>query len=159
MEHRTAGGAEAGDPDRAARERRLRVMTAVGVAAFYMLACGLPAVELGGWSFAPLGDWHEVHHGWAAALLGWFTPYFLPWVANPLLFAGWVNLLCGNNRSAAALGGVAFVLGLSVWAFVVEPYTIVPPEKGLSGLSAGYYLWQASMLVLIFGAVSAVRLR
>lgn len=145
-------------PSNRSRTRWQAVTTALGaalVAGLFDAACVCPAVRVGGCGFSLLGDWQEVHTGLTAALFGWFSPFILPWLANPVLLAGGLMFLQGKHRRAATLGGVAFALGLTPWVFMVEPNEILPPATGLSGLFVGYYLWLSSMAALVIGSVVA----
>jgi hypothetical protein len=123
------------------------------VAALFAAACFCPAVRVGGYGVGLLGDWQEVHFGLTALLLGWLTSFLLPWLANPIHLAGWLALLHGDCRRAAALGAGAFVLGLTLHLELVAPAELIPPSTGLTALYAGYYLWLGSMVVLATGAV------
>jgi hypothetical protein len=102
-----------------------------------------------------LGNWQEDYLGLTALLFGWLTVFLLPWLANPVLLAGWLALLQGQCRRAAALGVVAFGIGLAARAVLVAPYDLIPPSQGITGLYAGYYLWLGSMAVLVLGAIVA----
>lgn len=74
-------------------------------------------------------------------LLGWTPQLALPWSANLFLAAG---LLCLPRRrygAAARLGLIAAALGLTT-AEVVAPRQLLP----------GYFVWQASSILLWLGA-------
>ena len=100
------------------------------VAGVYALACALPVLHGGD---GPLP-------GWACLLLCWRPPLSLPWSANLVLAAGLLCLGRGRYRPASWLGGAAALLGLTTWAFVDRHVGI------------GYYLWQASPILLAVGA-------
>jgi hypothetical protein len=134
--------------------RWFRVATVVGVAALFGAGCYCPAARVGGYG-ALLGDCQEDYRGLAALLFGWLTLFLAPWFANPVLLVGCVALLRGQCHCAAVLGLVALALGLTAWAVLIPPYDLMPPSEGITGLYAGYYLWLASMVALVIGAVVA----
>lgn len=103
-----------------------RVLILVILLGFYIPACAVPAV----------GD----YTGLAALLIGWFPLFCIPWSANLLLVVGSIFLLCGRFKTAAWLGSFAALMALTTWGF------------GFHHLLMGYYLWQASMVILAAGA-------
>jgi hypothetical protein len=73
-------------------------------------------------------------------LWGWLAPLcWAPWSANLLLGGGLLALACRNYRGAATLGWLAAGLGLTAWA--LDTHYLL-----------GYYLWQASPILLALGA-------
>jgi hypothetical protein len=106
---------------------RLVLLLVLGV---YALACALPAVK----------DGDGTLPGWACLVGCWRPPLCVPWSANLLLASGVLWLGCGRYRVASWLGGAAALLGLTTWAFVDQH------------VGMGYYLWQASLILLALGA-------
>ncbi len=129
-----------------------RVASAV-VAALFLAACLRPAVRVQGWTFQLFGDSEVDYRGAEAALYGWFSPFFLPWFANLFLLAGWLELIRGGGRWAAALGGMALALGASAWVFMVYPPCLLLRGVALTRLLTGYYLWQGSMIALVLSGL------
>ena len=125
-------------------------LVAVGVCLLYLLACCLPCVDCGpavessdpgfpdfeaGWNY-----------GWQILLLGWGGGNNgVPWSANVFLAFGMVCLWCNWLRATFWLGIVASALGLTTWW--VRRYDT---------LMIGYYVWQASSLLLAGGAAFAL---
>jgi hypothetical protein len=113
----------------------------------FLVACAVPAIHLGKMDHARAHD----EFGLKALLFGWI---FLvggnpAWLANPLLLAGMVCLACRRDVSAIVLGVAANLCALTTW-LLIDP-TFGP-------LLVGYYLWQASCLVLSVGAFRAWRM-
>jgi hypothetical protein len=96
----------------------------------YALGCALPVIH----------DRDGPLPGWACLLLCWRPPLCLPWSANLFLAAGLLCLGRGRYRMAAGLGTASALLGLTTWAFVNR------------NVGIGYYLWQASPILLAVGA-------
>jgi len=115
----------------------------------YVSACAQPAAYFDEGGHACTAIRMGTPTGIQALLMGWLPPYTVPWIANPLLAAGLISLLCRKWTAAAWLGGTAALLGLTSWAYV--GIGIVPE------LLSGYYVWQSSLLLFAVGAtVSAV---
>ncbi len=131
---------------------RSQVALLFSVAGLFLLACFCPAVQMAGEGFALKGPWNEVHIGLIALLFGWLSHLGIHWLANVLLMAGWWAVVLKAYQTATLLAGTAFVLTLATEVHLVESYKVIPPDRGLTGLYAGYYLWLASMLVLACGA-------
>jgi hypothetical protein len=115
----------------------------MGVLLLYVAACltpvariddGIPTSDLDFKDGSPIGL-VVLLFGWTGGNNG------LPWSANVVLALGMLFLLLGRLRLAAVAGAVASLLGLTTW-WVLR----------YSPLLVGYYLWQASLLLLAVGA-------
>lgn len=92
-------------------------------------------------------------NGFFCVLVGW-GDYPFGWLANPLLGTGIVLLCCGRSRAAFRCGMVAIV--------PVVQWSLDWRWHGQwRMISTGYYLWVASVVMLVAGAfaVQAMRLR
>ncbi len=127
----------------------------LGVLGLYLAACFLPCVDCGpvlpdssgdvaGSAFLGEGGSHvglEIHlFGWCGGNNG------VPWSANVFLCLGYCCFVFRRYRTAAVLGLIATVLGLTTW-WVRRYDTLV----------IGYYAWQASQVVLAIGALWVLR--
>ena len=119
--------------------RLSKLIPLAATALLFASACGQPAVYFDEGGHACTAVRLGSPTGLECLLLGWFPPFTLPWSANAMLLLGAVFLAAGKPRVAGGFGTAAVLLGLSSWMFV-----------GFSAqrLFAGYYLWQASHLVL-----------
>jgi hypothetical protein len=70
---------------------------------------------------------------------------YLPWLANPALWAGLWSLGRGRPRRAAAAGAVALPLSLAF--LLTEP----------TDLRAGYFAWVGSMALLLLAGLAVER--
>jgi hypothetical protein len=95
-------------------------------------SCLLPALQLPG---------GRTLHGLPLLLAGWRRPFSVAWSANLVLGLGLLCLTARRYRWAALLGAAAALLGLTT-------ATLAGPLRLLSG----YYLWQASLILLVLGA-------
>ena len=115
----------------------------IAVPLLYGIACAVPAAY-----FTPDVGGHNLHPGspigLSALLLGWLPPYTIAWSANIPFLVGCVLFLMGRYRPAAYAGWAASALGLTTWALVIN--------REIPYLLPGYYLWQASFVVLAVGA-------
>lgn len=100
------------------------------VAVLFVVACTLPSFQFG----------DDYRPGIFGLVCGCVTIF--PWLPNPLLFFGCRALLAGQNRYAFALGVVACFCALSI--FVVRDLW--------GSLSAGYYVWQADIVLFTVAA-------
>jgi hypothetical protein len=132
--------------------RSSKKMLAAIVIGLYAAACSSPAVYVEGFPSTTGPKENPARLGIVALLLGWSLglpgsnfsagfPSCVPWSANWFLFVGWGFLLANRFGTAAWLAAVATVLALATWATAVAHLLI------------GYYLWHASMLVLMIGAI------
>jgi hypothetical protein len=120
------------------KDYRLALLTGAVILALYLAACVTPAVQI---KLGPVP-------GFMVLLTGWNWPELIPWSANCFLVAGMFCLLSRKYVAAWNLGLLATVLGLTSWGFVW-------PMKEYQ-LSVGYFLWQASLIVLAWGARAAL---
>ena len=122
-----------------------QIMVVVATLLLYLPALACPAVYVdegghGCQSAVRLGTLPGI----AALLLGWLPPMTVPWAANPLLLVGGILLLCRQAKAATYVGLAAAGLGVTTWG--------CHWMLGWKGLEAGYYLWQASLVVFAAGA-------
>jgi hypothetical protein len=64
------------------------------------------------------------------------------WLAHPILWVGWLFLVCRRWRAATVAGCLALVLALNV------PLVFQPREGPWLAPGVGYYLWFGSMALL-----------
>jgi hypothetical protein len=100
------------------------------------------AVYAGSFLLPVLGESFRGYHAFMVALA--VFPLFLPlWLANPAFWVGLYCLLAGRRRGAGTAAGMAVALSLSeAWMF-------------WGSASLGYYLWQASLVLLAVAACCA----
>jgi len=82
-------------------------------------------------------------------LMGGFgiTWAVIPWSANAFLGLGMVELFRKHYRQALLLGILGNILGLTTWWFLWDYPLLI-----------GYYLWQASMVVLVVGVIRCLNM-
>lgn len=117
--------------------------TIITTIVLYAVACALPAVY-----FDEGGGGHNLHMGspigLAGLVLGWFPPYTVAWAANFPFIAGCILFLKGRYKGAMYAAGTAALLALTTWFLVFN--------REIPRLLPGYYLWQASFIVLTLNA-------
>lgn len=94
----------------------------------------------------------------AISFLGGGVLESIIWLANPLyIFA--LSLFRGSNRSSILVATAATVIALSFIGW----NDILVAENGrkaaIVGLSAGYWLWVSSLLILMIGSIGYLRKR
>jgi hypothetical protein len=115
-------------------------------ALLYVAACVAPAIDFGPQSGDPSGaSLHGVAKGFTALIGGWVSllGLHLAWLANPLLFFGWI--LLGVSKSPYAVTAGLLALALGAW------YLGFSTSYGRPLLGA--YLWVGSMVVFALGAL------
>jgi hypothetical protein len=115
----------------------------------YVLACLLPCIDCGPDFQTSDPGWPDLEKGWH-----WGLPLLLfghsggnngvPWSANVFFAAGLLCLRREWDRAALGLGLLATALGLTIWWIRRDDHLLV-----------GYYLWQASLMVLVVAAALA----
>ena len=126
--------------------RRLKWILFLWSMAFYLVACLLPAVRVGG----------ETYHGFVCLVYGFMT------FSQPLAFLTW----CANFVYFFLMVGIFFPRRLRWWFSVIPvllalPLAFIPDivfgrPAGTVTLTAGYVLWLASMFILL---VTYIRFR
>jgi hypothetical protein len=113
------------------------------VAALYGAACFTPAIYVDdGCATSDLDFRIGSPWGLEILLLGWGgRNNGIPWAANVFLLFGLAMFRARWFRTAFVLGIIASLLGLTTWWV-----------WGFRSLLVGYYLWQASLIVLAVGA-------
>ena len=102
----------------------------------------------------------ETHTPWSSAaafFFGWFGVFCckagISWLANLCLVSAWLNMK-GNPQRASIASFLAIIFALT---FLMAK-TIMVDEAGhmggITGLAPGYYLWIASMVVCLAGAIA-----
>jgi hypothetical protein len=94
----------------------------------------------------------------AISFLGGGALEWIIWLANPLyIFA--LSLFIGSNRSSILIATMATAIALSFLGW----HKILVAENGrmasIVGLSAGYWLWVSSLLILMIGSIGYFRKR
>ncbi|MEM0914194.1 MAG: hypothetical protein AAGK09_06235 [Planctomycetota bacterium] len=92
--------------------------------------------------------------GWAALAYGWVAMH-PAWLANPLWLAGLIVLLCKRYLAAAILATLGLLLALSSFSLVGGK--MWTGDLSITALSAGYYVWLASQVILAGGAFALWR--
>ncbi|MEM9790469.1 MAG: hypothetical protein AAF842_08675 [Planctomycetota bacterium] len=94
-------------------------------------------------------DGTHVAPGWAALVYGWMAVH-PAWLANPLWLAGLILLGCKRYLVAAIIATLGVLLALSTFSLVgAKMWT---GDLTVLAISAGYYAWLASQLILAGGA-------
>lgn len=115
------------------------------VVSLFVLACLLPCIACEPHCCGVLDFEGGSHLGLSILLLGWGGGNNgVPWSGNVFLVLGLACLWFRWFRTAAVMGGIAAVLGLTTWWV-----------RRFDTMMVGYYVWQASQLVLVGGAVWA----
>lgn len=85
--------------------------------------------------------------GWLGLFVGVFA-----WLANPLLFASWFLLAISKHRAAflVSLGAFLFAMSFLLHSEVIS--STKPTYSKIIGYGIGYWLWIASVLILVVGA-------
>jgi hypothetical protein len=114
----------------------------------YLAACFTPAINVDdGIPKSDLDFRDGSPIGLVILLFGWTGGNNgIPWSANVFLGLGWVALLARQHRAAFVLGTIASALGLTTWWV-----------WGYGRVLLGYYLWQASLMLLAAGGWAAWR--
>ena len=120
------------------------------VVLLYAVACVVPAVYF---------DFKTPNHGdnwgsgtgsptgFACLLFGWLDPkYVIAWAANIPFFGALVSLGFNRGRPAYLAAALASLMALSTAYCLSVDYSRANPHP-----LAGCFLWQAAMLVLLFG--------
>lgn len=109
-------------------------------AALYALSLLLPAIVVVQKPLLWGGPRDELMAGIQCLAIGWVTA---PWYANVALGIASIALACRRSGVAVAASLVALGLALSVFAYL---------GPDLRTVHAGYYVWLASMVVVLIGA-------
>jgi hypothetical protein len=123
----------------------LRALLSVGVWSLYAVALVTPAIQADEGGHACTAIRLGTLPGWETLLFGWVTPLCIPWSANLLLVAGWGLLVCRRYRAACWVGAAAALAGLTTLGLGLL--------EGWKGLLAGYFVWQACLILFATGAL------
>ena len=123
-----------------------RVALSMIVAALYVTACILPAVDNPPPTNRDFGDITPYGQtpGIVALLFGALPETFVAWSANPLLLTGWILFLFKKNTIAVWFGAGAVLAAISTHLFL---------PKSMS-LLIGYYFWLGSLIAFTFGTLA-----
>jgi hypothetical protein len=108
----------------------MRVVAVVGV--IFAVACGLPTLRHEG---------GEYQSGIVCLLCGCFL--CCPWISNPFLLFGCIDLMRGRNLSAFVFGVLA--------SLCTVPFILNVIDASLK-VSWGYYFWQADIFLFTIAA-------
>ena len=122
--------------------------------ALFLISLSQPAMLLDG---SPTGDRWEclvlLCMGWIGVFGGVFA-----WLANPALAIAWIFLLLRKNRHAAV--SLIISLGFAL-TFLFEKHwerdTSGTNTANITGHGIGYWLWIASIVVALTGALFAMK--
>lgn len=120
------------------------------VVSLYFLSCCLPCIDCGpAVAYGDL-DFHVfergTHFGFTILFCGWHGGNNgVPWSANLFLGPALACFLLRRFRTALVLSFIASALALTTWWV-----------RNHDNLVAGYYVWQASHLLLMSGAIFAL---
>jgi hypothetical protein len=93
--------------------------------------------------FLPVGDLDGILPGWHVLLIGWLHP--IPWFANVFFAVGVSHLMRRDHACGRFIGTAAALLALTSWLVKGKWYL-------------GYYLWQASFIILAVGEWAIYRM-
>src|SRR5262245_31434883 len=85
--------------------------------------------------------------GFLFSITGVGLVYSFPWLANPVLWLGLVNLWLGNFRWAWRMGVISTILASSYMLFLTSDLKEGNPP------AIGYWLWLASMAQLAWAGI------
>lgn len=77
---------------------------------------------------------------------------YLQWYANPLFFLS-ALLVAKGSRLALGTSGLSFILALSVLSIQRVPFNEGGDEADVIGYGSGFFLWLASILVLMLSSL------
>jgi hypothetical protein len=120
-----------------------RLVVIVGVLLFFVPAFYLPAF----WARGGFFEGGEEIPGWGILAVGWIPllPFFVPWLANPLLVDALRRFWGGAARAAVTESGFALALGVLPCLYVAFD------DRDSSQLLDAYYLWAGSLMVGFVG--------
>ena len=142
---------------------RFRRRAALSSLALYVLACATPAVA----TYDTVNREYDVLFGAELLLIGvlGIFAFNYGWFANFFLAGAGFALLLRKDRTALVLGVLAVLMGLDTLYWYEKPMLatskanyVQTGELRLRYPSIGFFLWMASMLVLV-GAVLVLRRR
>ena len=88
--------------------------------------------------------------GWLPILGGEWSS--LPWLANPLIFLSWI-LIQKNQKAFLWTGLLAVLLAVSFLGVDEIMSSEAPTYSKITAYKAGYWLWLASMVCFLGGAI------
>src|SRR5262249_36307939 len=125
--------------------------------ALYLGSLATPALE-----FVKTSGEQQVLKGYEALLLGWQALFVgnVGWLANVMDFPSLILLLPGFVRTAAVVSALAAAVGLHT--LMLMGVTLSADEAGvthmsLTRLDVGFYLWIASMGLVMIGSIGCWR--
>jgi hypothetical protein len=90
--------------------------------------------------------------GWICLLLGF---EYLPWFANPVFVLGVIFLLLKRFSLALAASALSAILAITTLCIREAPYNEAGHTASVIGYGAGFYLWLASISVLLLTSLLA----
>lgn len=121
----------------------------------YLVVLVSLAVYLGS-LFLPVFEFqsHSPVQGFEVLLLGWLGLLALnpAWLANPAFFVSLVLLLIRKYRSASIFSFCAVLLGLASF-FAKDWYFDESSGTPITGLGTAFYVWMASLGLLLLGSL------
>lgn len=119
----------------------------------YIVACNLPALE-----FQRNEAATDIWYGGQVAGIGWIGMFVgqFAWFANPLWLAAGILLMARRPRWSIVCTCLALLISLDTWSLYGQE---LPGDEGgvskltLRRIREGTYVWLASFLALLFGAL------
>jgi len=86
--------------------------------------------------------------GWGAAIV--CPPYFIPWLANPLLIISWIIL--GKKATISLfLSFLSVIFAASFLLFDKVPINEAPSYESITQIGTGYWFWLLSCISFFLG--------
>ncbi|HVT80766.1 MAG TPA: hypothetical protein VHM90_08910 [Phycisphaerae bacterium] len=129
-------------------------------AALFLIACATPAVQFRIEYHDGSADSHDAPLGAGLLFIGWLGVLYgvFAWYANLPLLLSWILAHFRVYWGAAAFASIALLISLDTFALYTHR---TPQDEGggsddlLEYPHIGFYLWTASMLVIVAGGIRA----
>ena len=140
------------EDDQSSPERATRLVLQKLPVQFWWASLGLYALALTQDGFYIGGNnprawspgWGELIAGWVSVMEGTSA-----WLANPLLFIGWITYRSSNRSVPLMCASAAFILAVSFLGVKRVVVSEAPTFAQVTGYGAGYWFWVLSALSLL----------